>query len=530
MTAPSPEHAHGTATPPPGCPAHGADRAHAPGQAYAPAQADGAGQPYTPAQAAVPRQGAPDPDAAERVRFYGPATDADPVGLYADLRRRHGAVAPVLLDGDLPAWLVLGYRENLEVMRAPKRFSRDSRIWRDLREGNVPADSPLLPMVGWRPDCLSADGAEHRRLRGAVTDSLDRFDQRGIRRHVHRVAHRLVDGFCADGRAELLTRYAQHVPMLVLTRLLGLPEEDGPELVRASSDLMTGTERAAAANEHILETLRRLVQRRKAVPGEDLASWMLAHPSRLTDEEVQNHLRLVLVAANATTTSLIANTLRVVLTDPRFRASLAGVRMTVADAVEHVLWNEPPLTACPGGWATADTELAGRSIRAGDMVILGLAAANTDSTVRPEVSAPVRGNRSHLAFSGGAHMCPGQDIGRTITDAAVDVLLLRLPDLRLAVPDEELGWQSSIWARHLEALPVEFAARPPEERTYPSGPLGGADPRTAGGAAAVRPQAAVPASALAGPAVWPQAAALPVLAGRVRQRRLRALLRRLLRW
>lgn len=446
MTAPAPrpDHAGGVTTPPPGCPAHGG--------------ADG---------------GADGP-----VRFYGPAAEADPVGLYEELRKRHGAVAPVLLDGDLPAWLVLGYRENLEVSRAPKRFSRDSRIWRDLVEGRVPADSPLLPMVSWRPDCLSADGVEHQRLRGAVNDSLNRFDRRGIRRHIHRIANRLIDGFVGDGRAELLSQYAQHVPMLVLTHLLGLPEEAGPRLVTASADLMTGTERAAAANEYILETLRQLVERKKAEPGEDFTSWMLSHPSRLTDEEVQNHLRLVLIAANETTTNLIANTLRVVLTDRRFRASLAGVRMTVSDAVEHVLWNEPPLTACPGGWATADTELAGQHIRAGDMVLLGLAAANTDTSVRPDVDAPVRGNRSHLAFSGGAHMCPGGDIGRVITDAAVDTLMIRLPDLRLAVAEEDLSWRSSIWARHLEALPAEFAPRQPEPTAEPVRRLGEATGRT----------------------------------------------------
>jgi cytochrome P450 len=459
VTAPYPDHARSATTPPPGCPAH------------------------------VPADGAAD-DPDRPVRFYGPAAEADPVGLYEELRKRHGAVAPVLLDGDLPAWLVLGYQENLEVTRTPKRFSRDSRIWRDLVEGRVPADSPLLPMVGWRPDCLSADGAEHRRLRGALNDSLNRFDRRGIRRHIHRIANRLIDGFVADGRAELLSQYAQHVPMLVLTHLLGLPEEAGPRLVTASADLMTGTERAAAANEFILETLRHLVEEKKAKPGEDFTSWMLAHPSRLTDEEVQNHLRLVLIAANETTTNLIANTLRVVLTDRRFRASLAGVRMTVADAVEHVLWNEPPLTACPGGWATTDLELAGQQIRAGDMVLLGLAAANTDTSVRPDVDAPVRGNRSHLAFSGGAHMCPGGDIGRAITDAAVDTLMIRLPDLRLAVPEEALSWRSSIWARHLEALPAEFAPRSPRPAQEPSGRLGATSPRTP--AAARQPVLAPP--------------------------------------
>ncbi|MFJ6213314.1 cytochrome P450 [Streptomyces sp. NPDC092296] len=450
MTAPPPHHAR-SAAPPPGCPAH----AHTGAPAGTPAG------PHADPYAAPYADDADDADSGP-VRFYGPAAEADPMGLYEELRTRHGPVAPVLLDGDVPAWLVLGYRENLEVMRAPNRFSRDSRIWRDWREGRVSEDSPLLPMVSWRPDCISADGEEHQRLRTPVTESLERFDRRGVRRHTHRVANQLIDAFCADGGAELLVQYAQHVPMLVLTHLLGLPESEGPRLVAASSDLMTGTEQAGRANEYILGTLRDLVARKRADPGPDLASWLAAHPAGFTDEEVRHHLRLVLVAANATTINLIANTLQVVLTDRRFRASLAGVRMTVADAVEQVLWNEPPLTACPGGWAVDDTELGGQHIRAGDMVLLGLAAGNVDSSVRPDPAAPVRGNRSHLAFSSGPHMCPGQDIGRAITDAAVDCLLVRLPDVRLAVGESQLTWHSSIWARHLAALPVVYAPRRPE--------------------------------------------------------------------
>ncbi|MFD0494111.1 cytochrome P450 family protein [Streptomyces rhizosphaericus] len=136
--------------------------------------------------------------------------------------------------------------------------------------------------------------------------------------------------------------------------------------------------------------------------------------------------------------------------------------MTLPDAIEHVLWNEPPLTVVPGRWATGDTELGGQRIKAGDMLLLGLAAGNVDPAIRPDIAAPMYGNRSHLAFSGGPHECPGQDIGRAITDTAIDTLLLRLPDLRLAVDETELTWLSSWISRHLVELPVEFMPRRPE--------------------------------------------------------------------
>lgn len=90
------------------------------------------------------------------------------------------------------------------------------------------------------------------------------------------------------------------------------------------------------------------------------------------------------------------------------------------------------------------------------MLLLGLAAGNVDPAIRPDLSVPVRGNRSHLAFCSGPHECPGQDIGRAIADTGIDVLLARLPDLHLAVPDSELRWVASLMSRHLVALPVAF--------------------------------------------------------------------------
>ncbi|KUH37945.1 MULTISPECIES: cytochrome P450 [Streptomyces] len=418
-------------TPPPGCPAH----------------ALGAGAPR---------------------RIYGPEAERDPRALYEELRRRHGPVAPVLLHGDLPAWIVLGHRENLEVMRSPSRFSNDSRLWRMFQEGRVPADSPLRPMVEWQPMCVFADGAEHERLRSAVRDSVEQFDRRGVRRYVIRYTDQLVDAFAAEGRADLIEDFAEKLPMLVMTQLLGMPEEYGPQLVEATLDLLKGTETAVASNEFVVRTLRTLMERKKAEPGHDFASRLLGHEADLTDDEVLEHLRLVLISANETTVNLIANTLRLVLTDRRFRANLAGGHMTLPDALEQVLWDDPPLSAITGRWATGDTVLGGRQIKAGDMLLLGLAAGNVDPEIRPDLDRPLLGNRAHLAFSSGPHECPGQDIGRAIADTGVDTLLSRLPDLRLAVPESELRWSAAWLSKRLAALPVRFT--PPASAVAPSGP------------------------------------------------------------
>ncbi|MFF8288750.1 cytochrome P450 [Streptomyces sp. NPDC016309] len=428
MTVPPTEHdtAWPGEAPPPGCPAH----------------------------SATGKGGA--------TRLYGPVAETDPMGLYEELRATHGPVAPVLLDGDVRAWLVLGYNENRDVASRPTQFSRDPRVWHGWRSGEIdPATSPLVPMIGWRPDCVCADGEEHQRLRGAVTAGLNKLDHRGIRRHITRFAHQLIDTFCESGEAELVDRFAEHLPMLTLTHLLGMSDESGPTLVHAARDLFKATETSLASNAYVLESLERLVVTKRARPGQDIASALMAHPAGLTDEEVQHHLRLILLAGYETTANLMSNVLRMVVTDPGFRGSLAGGQMTLPEAVEQVLWDEPPLMVCPGRWANGDTTLGGQQIKAGDMLLLGLAAGNVDKAIRPDPSAPVHHNRAHLSFSAGNHECPGQDIGRMIADTGIDILLTRLPDITLAVPEESLTWRSTTWARHLTALPVTFAPRAP---------------------------------------------------------------------
>ncbi|GAA1226045.1 cytochrome P450 [Kitasatospora nipponensis] len=400
-------------------------------------------------------------------RLYGPEAESDPMGLYATLRADYGPVAPVLLHGDLPVWLVLGHREALEVARTPSRFSRDSRRWSAFRDNLVPADSPLLPMVTWQPVTVCVDGAEHLRLRKAVTDSLEQLDRRGVRRHVTRFADQLIDEFAGSGSADVIAQFAERLPMLVMTQLLGMPEENGPQLVNATLDLMKATETAITSEHYVVSTLRQLVERKAQTPGADITSWLLRHEAQLSHDEVIAHLRLILSASNVTTINLIADTLWTVLTDPRFRANLSGGQRTLLEALDQVLWDSPPALVVTGWWATGDTELAGQPIREGDMLLLGVAAGNVDPAIRPDLSEPLYGNRAHLAFSAGPHECPGQDIGRAIAETGIDVLLTRLPDLRLGVPESELRWTSSWMARHLVALPTRFTATRPRSAAAP---------------------------------------------------------------
>lgn len=396
-------------------------------------------------------------------RLYGPEAETDLSGLYEKLRAEHGAVAPALLHNDVPIWAVLGHSENLHMVRTPSQYTRDSRQWRAVQDGTAGPDHPLAPVFTWQPMASFVEGDEHQRLRGAVTGAMGGLDHRGMRRYINRYSNLLLNDICQDGKADLVSGFAEHLPMMVMCHVIGMPEEYNERMVQAARDMIRGTETAIASNAYIMEALMRLVARRRVQAEEDFTSNLIAHPAQLTDDEVAAHLRLVLIAAYEATANLIANALRMVLTDPRFRAQLSGGQMTVPEAVEQSLWDEPPFSAMVGYFAKQDTQLGGQQIKAGDGLILGIAPGNVDPVVRPDLAASMQGNRSHLAFSGGPHECPGQDIGRAIADTGVDALLMRFPDVELAIDEAELRWTSSILSRHLVELPVQFAPRPPQD-------------------------------------------------------------------
>ncbi|GAA4993985.1 MULTISPECIES: cytochrome P450 [Streptomyces] len=436
--------------------------------------------------------------------------------LYEQLRERHGPVAPALLHDDVPVWVVLGHAENLHMVSTPSQFCRDSRIWTPLNEGMVKPDHPLMPHIAWQPICSHAEGDEHKRLRGAVTSAMSDLDYRELRRHIKRYTQRIVNRFCEQGRADLVSQFAEHLPMGVMCHLLGMPEEYNDRLVEAARDTLKGTETAIASHAYVMEALGRLTAARRAAPADDIAGRLVTHPAGLTEDEVREHLRVVLLAAYEATVNLIANVLRVVLTDPGFRAQLSGGQMTVPQAVEQSLWDEPPFSTVFAYFAKQETELGGQRIRAGDGLLFGIAPGNIDPRIRPDLDASMMGNRAHLAFGGGPHECPGQDIGRAIADAGIDALLMRLPDLQLDCDEDDLRWRSSIASRHLVELPVRFEPRAQqdvmqqpshtpvperhapwhvgipkqEERTQP--PLPSQPPRPAPGPAAAPPQPPAP--------------------------------------
>ncbi|MFI2424867.1 cytochrome P450 [Streptomyces sp. NPDC018955] len=398
------------------------------------------------------------PDA---VRFQGSLLQDDPARVYREMRREHGSVVPVVLDGDAPAWLVLGYRELHQITGDPVLFSRDSELWNQWE--NIPDDWPLLPMIGRRqPSILYTVGERHRERAGMLGNALEAVDPFELRRYAEKFADELIDDICPEGTADLIGEFAMLLPVRVLARLFGFSDEEGPGLVTALNDMIDGRERALAGQTHLFTSMTRLVAARKSAPAEDVVSRMLADSSGFTEEEIVQDLMVMLAAGHQPTADWIGNSLHLMLTDARFAASLFGGRNSVAEAMNEVLWEDTPTQNVAARWASRDTQLGGRRVRAGDMLLLGLQGANSDPQVRTDGSALTGGNSAHFSFGHGEHRCPfpAQEIAEVIARTGIEVVLDRLPDIDLAVPAAHLARRPSPWLRGLSELPVTFTPTP----------------------------------------------------------------------
>jgi cytochrome P450 len=389
---------------------------------------------------------------ADAVRLYGEQYRADPAGLYELIREKHGPVAPVLLEGDIPAWFVCGYRELHQVTTDATLFARDTRRWNGWE--TVPDDWPLLPHLVYNPSVMFTEGPEHSRRAGALSDALASVDQFELATQCERIADRMIDRFSGAGEAELMSQYASRIPLSAVALMCGVPESQTRVLVEDVMGALSSTiadQMAAAVR--MQEEMQALLDQKRAAPGPDVPSHLLANPANLADEEILQDLLIVLLQGHQQTTNWIGNTVALMLTDARFAITLSGGRASVGDALNEVLWHDTPTQNYLGRIATRDTRLGGQRIRAGEMVVLGLAAANADPQVRP--AEGTAGNRAMMSFGHGEHGCPypAPEIAELIAKTSIEVLIDRLPDLVLG---GELEWHSSVWTRGLVSLPVTF--------------------------------------------------------------------------
>ncbi|MFF7288378.1 cytochrome P450 family protein [Streptomyces griseorubiginosus] len=378
------------------------------------------------------------------VALYGPQFGSDIEGTYEYLRSL-GPIAPVDIAPDVEVELVTSYDTALKILHDPTTFVRDSRRWNALNEGRVPADSPALPMMGYRPNALFADGARHARLRQAVTESLATVDELQLVRQVQQSAGYLISSFGARGQADLMTDYAGPLPLLVFSELFGCPAEIGDRVIAGISGIFEGT---PGADETLGGALMELIGLKRRSPGADLTTRLMVHPAQLTDEEVLHQLVTLLSGGTAPLTAAIGTATALYLSEDWAEG------LSVEDAVAQTLWKYPPIANYAAHYPTHDVEVDGRTLRAGDPVLISFAAANNDPQLA--VHREQLSSKAHLAFGAGPHACPAKDPAVMIVISAVEALLNRLHDVETRIAFKSLAWSEGPWSRSLVTVPIRF--------------------------------------------------------------------------
>ncbi|GGN93177.1 cytochrome P450 [Nocardia rhizosphaerihabitans] len=394
-----------------------------------------------------------DLSADERVPMYAPEFAADPQAAYREMRRRFGSVVPVELSPGIRATLVIGYHTAVRILNDPEHFPADPRTW----QRTIPQDCPVLPMLQFRPAALRTTGAEHARYRQANVAGIAGVDLYAMHATIEQFAIPLINSFCATGSADLLSQYAFPLVFQALNSMLGCTPEIGTQVATGMAQIFEGDD-AEAGNNLLASALTDLVALRQREPGDDVATRLLHHPAALTDEEMVHQLLVLYGAGIEPMLNLVVNTLRLMLTDDRFAGNVLGGSLSTRDALDEVLFTDPPLANFCMTYPRQPILVDEMWLPAHEPVVISMSACNNDPAI---AGRDVVDNRAHLAWSAGPHGCPAKSVAYLIVQDAIDQLLDALPELTLAVPAEELVWRPGPFHRSLAALPVEFPKTPP---------------------------------------------------------------------
>jgi cytochrome P450 len=394
--------------------------------------------------------------------LYGDAFKRDAYRTFDQMRRDDPIHRQIGLDGKTPIWFVTRY-DDVEAMLRDKRFVRDEALARAPEDRFV--HTPLDHLIG--DHMLNRDGADHRRLRSLVSQAFTPKRVADLRPRVQAIADELVGAVAHRGRMDLIADFAFPLPTIVILEMLGIPPEDR-DLFRVWSNALIEPPMDEAAQAQAVrhltaftEYLRGLFDSRRATPQDDLITALL-HASqagdRLSETELFSTMVLLIVAGHETTVNLIANAMVALSRHPEQRDALRADPSAMPRAVEEFLRYDGSVERALNRWAAEDVEWRGHRIARGEPVILVLASANRDAArfADAERFDPERHPNPHLGFGKGMHYCLGAPLARLETEIALDTLLARLPNVELAVAEEELRWRFLPGFRALEALPIRW--------------------------------------------------------------------------
>ncbi|WP_367131132.1 cytochrome P450 [Saccharothrix sp. HUAS TT1] len=386
------------------------------------------------------------------------STVFDPPAELGLLRERAPISRMRFPDGHV-GWLVTSYELAREV-HADRRFSSRAELQHPPR---MAAGQPIQQRPPAKPGMfISMDAPDHTRYRKLLTGQFTVRRMNQLMPRIERiVADHLAALRAAGSPADLVANFALPVPSLVICELLGVPYDERESFQHDTARLLSldsTFEEVMAAFERLEAFVLRLVERKHVTPGDDMLSGLIA-TGELTDEEVANMGLLLLVAGHETTANMLGIGTLLLLQHPEQLAALRADPSLVDNAVEEMMRYLSILQFGTLRTALEDVEVGGVVVRAGESVSISVSAANRDPArfERPDEFDVHRPASGHIGFGHGVHQCLGQQLARIEMRVGFTALFREFPDLRLAVPAEEVRPRTDMAIYGVHELPVEFS-------------------------------------------------------------------------
>ena len=388
---------------------------------------------------------------------FSEALEFDPE--LAELMHRDTPARIRLSYGDAEAWLFTGFDSVKHVTTDP-RLSRAGIIGHD-----YPRMTPE-PIVS--PESVNVMDPPHSsRVRRLASQAFTQQQVDGMRHRIVRLADDLLDEMEEAGSpADLVRHLSDPLPQHTILDLLGIEQPEWPRMQESVRQLLgvgAGTKEAAAnAKADLTAYFAKLVEQRRNTPGEDLISAMAAArdgEDQLDDRELAVMALTLALSGQDTATCQISDIAYLLLTRPELMEHFRSRSGNLTDSL-HELLRFIPFRKGIGipRVALEDVELDGVRIKAGDYVHVSYLAANRDPERYPDphVIDFDRPNRPHMTFGWGGHRCVGVALAMAELEVAVGRLLERFPGLRLAVPPEDVRWDTETIRRFPLELPVAW--------------------------------------------------------------------------
>jgi len=397
------------------------------------------------------------------INITSAAFKANPHPFYARLRAEAPVYRTVLPDKQ-PAWLITRYDDVQATLKDEQRFSKDPRAAKTAEQlKQMPWVPPMFAPLS--RSILDTDFEEHARLRGIIHLAFTPRRVEQMRTRVQTLADGLLAAAERRGRMELIHDYALQIPLTIICEMLGLPEKDRPKFANWTKTMIN---LSASPYAQILllpqlllmlRYLRQLFKLRRAAPQDDLISALATAEEggqRLTDDELMAMVFVLIIAGHETTVNLIGSGALALLENPDQLRLLRQRPELIKNAIEELLRYTSPVDQATERYAREAVTLHGMTIPKGELVLAVIASANRDEQQFPEPDRLdlTREANKHLAFGLGAHYCVGAPLARLEGQIAVQSLVARLPNLRLAAAPGALRWRPGGTVRGLEALPV----------------------------------------------------------------------------